>query len=93
VIAPPFGLLVRFDAYTGLRAGELAALRVGRLDRLHAGTVVYPACTEAPVAPSGKGKGLVGDQAPLVEVGRLELPCLVIRIRPAHAELIAESGL
>ncbi len=30
VIAPPFALLVRFDAYTGLRAGELAALRVAR---------------------------------------------------------------
>jgi len=34
VIAAPFSLLVRFDAYTGLRAGELAALRVGRLDLL-----------------------------------------------------------
>ena len=27
-----YGLLIRFAAYTGLRAGELAALRVGRLD-------------------------------------------------------------
>lgn len=33
-IAEPYGLLVRFAAYTGLRAGEIAALRVGRLDLL-----------------------------------------------------------
>jgi integrase len=37
-ITPPYGLLVRFAAYTGLRAGELAALRVKRLDLLR-GTV------------------------------------------------------
>lgn len=29
---PEYGLLVRFAAYTGLRAGEIGALRVGRLD-------------------------------------------------------------
>ena len=44
-----------------------------RLDRLHAEAAVYPACTDALVPPSGKAKGLVGDQALLVEVGRLEL--------------------
>jgi hypothetical protein len=37
-IAPPYGLLVRFAAHTGLRAGELAALRVKRPDLLR-GTV------------------------------------------------------
>ena len=37
-VVPPYGLLVRFAAYTGLRAGELVALRVGRLDLLR-GTV------------------------------------------------------
>ena len=37
-IPPPYGLLVRFAAYTGLRAGEIAALRVKRLDLLR-GTV------------------------------------------------------
>jgi integrase len=37
-IVPPYGLLVRFAAYAGLRAGELAALRVKRLDLLR-GTV------------------------------------------------------
>src|SRR5437879_4553877 len=29
---PEYGLLLRFAAYTGLRAGEIGALRVGRLD-------------------------------------------------------------
>jgi integrase len=37
-ITPPYGTLVRFAAYTGLRAGEIAALRVKRLDLLR-GTV------------------------------------------------------
>jgi integrase len=31
-IHPSYGLLVRFAAFTGLRAGELAALRIGRLN-------------------------------------------------------------
>ena len=34
VILAPFGLLVRFAAYTGLRWGELAALQVGDVDLL-----------------------------------------------------------
>jgi hypothetical protein len=106
VIAPPFGLSVRFDAYTGLRAGELAALRVGRLDLLRGACEVVESATDWatsrwpspwtatgicsrrswttwPTAstgctqkllctqrvptprwpPSGKAKGLVGDQA------------------------------
>ncbi len=33
-IAPPYGTLVRFAAYTGLRAGEIGALRVKRIDFL-----------------------------------------------------------
>jgi integrase len=37
-IIPPYGTLVRFAAYTGLRAGEIVALRVKRLDLLR-GTV------------------------------------------------------
>lgn len=35
---PAFGLLVRVAAYTGLRAGELGAVRVRRVDPLH-GTI------------------------------------------------------
>jgi len=37
-IAPPYGVLVRFAAYTGLRPCEFVALKVRRLDLLH-GTV------------------------------------------------------
>jgi len=33
-IVPPYGVLVCFAAYTGLRAGEIAALRVKRLGLL-----------------------------------------------------------
>ena len=32
VLGPPYETLVRFAAYTGLRAGEIGALRAGRLD-------------------------------------------------------------
>jgi integrase len=45
-ITMPFPLLVRFDAYTGLRAGELAALRVGRLDLLRGACEVVESATE-----------------------------------------------
>ncbi|MFM9605591.1 tyrosine-type recombinase/integrase [Streptomyces turgidiscabies] len=38
-VAPVYGLVIRFAAWTGLRAGELAALRVGDLD-LDAGVVL-----------------------------------------------------
>jgi len=31
-ITPPYGALIRFAAYTGLRAGEIGALRVKRID-------------------------------------------------------------
>jgi len=37
-IAPPYGVLIRFAAYTGLRPCEFVALKVGRLDLL-GGTV------------------------------------------------------
>ncbi len=33
-IAPPYGTLIRFAAYTGLRAGEIGALTVKRIDFL-----------------------------------------------------------
>ena len=31
-ITPPYGTLIRFAAYTGLRAGEIGAVRVKRID-------------------------------------------------------------
>jgi len=45
-IVPPYGVLVRFAAYTGLRAGEIAALRVKRLDLLRGTVRVVEAASE-----------------------------------------------
>jgi integrase len=43
---PEYGLLVRFTALTGLRAGEVAALRVGRLDLLRGRVEVAESASE-----------------------------------------------
>lgn len=50
---PDYGLLVRFAALTGLRAGEIGALRVGRLDVLRARVEVVESVVEV------TGHGLV----------------------------------
>jgi integrase-like protein len=46
VIDPRYGLLVRFAAYTGLRAGELVALRVRHLNLLRGRCEVGESATE-----------------------------------------------
>lgn len=45
-IAEPYGTLVRFAAYTGMRAGEIAGLRVGRVDLMRGVVDVRDAFTE-----------------------------------------------
>jgi integrase len=45
-IVRPYGVLVRFAAYTGLRAGEIAALCVKRLDLLRGTVRVVEAASE-----------------------------------------------
>ena len=45
-ITDPYGVLVRFLGWTGLRIGEAAALRVGRLDLLGRRIEVVKAATE-----------------------------------------------
>ncbi|HET9444540.1 MAG TPA: site-specific integrase [Acidimicrobiales bacterium] len=45
-IDPRYSTLVRFAAYTGLRAGEIGALRVGRLDLLRGRVLVAEAVTD-----------------------------------------------
>jgi len=45
-VADPYGVLVRFLGWTGLRVGEAAALRVGRLDLLARRVEVVEAATE-----------------------------------------------
>jgi integrase len=53
-IAEPYGVLVRFLGWTGLRIGEAAALRVGRLDLLGRRVEVVEAATEVngPTVPT-----------------------------------------
>ena len=45
-IDPAYATLVRVAAYTGLRAGEICALRVGRVDLLHGRVLVAESVTE-----------------------------------------------
>jgi integrase len=45
-IRPPYGVLVEMAAYSGMRAGELAALKVGRLDLLGGRAEVIASITE-----------------------------------------------
>ncbi len=52
-IDAPYGILVRFAAYTGMRAGEIGALRVGRLDLVRGRVEVAESVTEV------EGQGLV----------------------------------
>ena len=59
---PPYGLLVEFAAFTGLRAGETAALRVGQVD-LRAGTVFV--CRSASTV-----NGVVVEGEPKTRAGR-----------------------
>lgn len=47
-ITPPYGVLIRLAAYTGLRAGEIGALRVGRLDLLRRRIEVVESLAEEP---------------------------------------------
>ena len=44
---PEYGLLVRFAAWTGLRAGEIVALRVGKLDLMRRRVEVSESAAEA----------------------------------------------
>ncbi len=52
---PEYGLLVRLAAETGLRAGEIAALRVGRVDVISGRIEVAESASEVPrrIAPGG----------------------------------------
>jgi integrase len=45
-IDPRYATLVRFAAYTGLRAGEICALRIGRLELLRGRVLVAESVTE-----------------------------------------------
>lgn len=79
-ITPPYGTLVRFAAYTGLRAGEIGSLRVGRLDLLKGRVRVEEAVSEV------QGHGLVFGEPKTYQ--RRSVP-LLPSIRDELGELLA----
>lgn len=70
-IGPRFSTLVRLAAYTGLRAGEICALRVGRLDLLRGRILVAESVTEV------EGHGLVFGEPKTNERRSVTLPAFL----------------
>jgi integrase len=71
-IGPRFGTLVRFAAYTGLRAGEICALRVGRVDLASRRVIVAESVTEV------NGYGLVFSEPKTYERRSVTLPGFLV---------------
>jgi integrase len=67
-INPRFSTLVRFAAYTGLRAGEICALRVGRVDLQRGRVLVSESVTEV------DGRGLTFSEPKTYEHRSVTLP-------------------
>lgn len=77
-IGPRFSTLVRFAAYTGLRAGEVCALRVGRLDLVRGRALVSESVTEV------DGQGLVFSEPKTYEHRSVTLPKFLCDELRAH---------
>ncbi len=77
-IGPCHATLVRFAAYTGLRAGEICALRVGRLDLLRGRVLVAESVTEV------EGHGLVFGEPKTNERRSVTLPAFLRDELGAH---------
>jgi integrase len=77
--AEPYGLLVRFLAYTGLRWGEMSALRIGSLDLLRRRMRIKSAFVEV------KGK-LVEGTPKTHQVRIVPLPRFLVDELAAHVE-------
>jgi integrase len=71
-IGPRFDTLVRLAAYTGLRAGEICALRVGRVDLAHRRVIVAESVTEV------NGHGLIFTEPKTYERRSVTLPRFLI---------------
>lgn len=69
---PEYSLLVRFAAETGLRSGEIAALRVGRLDVINRRVHVAEAVSE--VKKERDASGLVYDEPKTYERRSVPIP-------------------
>ncbi len=77
--AEPYGLLVRFLAYTGLRWGEMSALRVGSLDLLRRRMRIKVAFVEV--------RGQLVEGTPKThQVRTVPLPRLLVDDLAAHVE-------
>lgn len=77
-IDPRYATLVRFAAYTGLRAGEICALRVGRLDLLRGRVLVAESVTEV------ERHGLVFSEPKTYERRSVTLPRFLREELSAH---------
>lgn len=77
-IGPRYGTLVRLAAYTGLRAGEIGALRVGRLDLLRGRLLVDESVTEV------ERHGLVFSEPKTYEHRSVTLPAFLRDELGAH---------
>jgi Phage integrase family len=82
---------VTLDRYGHLFPDELQQL-ADRLQAAYADAITDPARTEAAERCFEKAKEQVSDLLLVVEVGRLELPGLGIRVRPPSPALMVESG-
>lgn len=69
---PRFGVLVRFAAYTGLRAGEICALRAGRVDLRQGRVTVAASVTEV------SGHGLIFSEPKTYERRSVTLPGFLV---------------
>jgi len=83
---PPYNVLVEFAAFTGLRAGEVAALRIGSVD-LRRGTVRV-----ARSASTVRGELVEGE--PKTKAGRrtISLPGQVVAELVEHMARYSEAG-
>lgn len=77
-IDPRYATLVRLAAYTGLRAGEICALRVGRLDLLRSRVLIAESVTEV------EGYGLVFGEPKTNERRSVTLPAFLRDDLGAH---------
>ncbi len=88
-----YSTLIRLAAYTGLRAGEIGALRVGRVDLDHSRLTIAESVTEV------QGRGLVFGEPKTYERRSVTLPAflhdelgVLLHARPANPEAFVFSA-
>lgn len=92
-VFPPYALIVRFLAYTGLRWGEMAALRAGRLDWLRKRALIRESVTETTKGLDwGATKGHITREVPIPTFLIDELSEYVEGLRPDALVFTAPFG-